>query len=564
MNDLLHKGLRIGEYLLESFIGSGAQAEVWLVRELKGGKRSLACKLFACKFEDRSLRENQISRSALEREADILGDLDHSYIAKYHYVIEDASENKDGDNLYVYGLVFDFAPIGTLAQTIQKPSNEYLDVEGRLLIVRCLAEAVDHIHDVKIVHSDLKPENILLRIENRRLIPIIMDFGGAFRINEQPPGMVTPEYAAPEIRSFGSSPSFKSDVFALGLIFHEILTQRKLPFINEGHKDNDPIDEGVFPQSLRAHAGYLKRMIRYDVERRDSISQTKDSIERHQQAHYVRSATGAPRHSTFPTRRYLWNAHVHERFKCSKKFVFLKGLRPTAEARWLDSNLIKEDLPGASVRRLFGAFDFLIEGWFDADAEERLKTVYDKFQSEHHNIRIKPIYWNAKLLHSNSRLRNLSNISSTIILDQIHTAVSKPDAEAAKLLQSQHLIESFWLPPKGVRFFLEINWSDEMPDEALAHYGRVIFEYLNEKIVKPYRKWIRVYQVSRTRIFATLITREFGEYKDILLGVSRVLRKRTINDVLSFTTATHIDLDGLGFIESDDGLLPNFLQLEYG
>ena len=102
-----------------------------------------------------------------------------------------------------------------------------------------ICEGVRHLHiDQKIIHRDLKPGNILLK-EN---LVKICDFGEAKRIEKSnitlsdiTRGFGTLEYLPPEIfDAIGDSHkkyNEKTDIWALGIIFHKMLTKNIHPFL---------------------------------------------------------------------------------------------------------------------------------------------------------------------------------------------------------------------------------------------------------------------------------------------------------------------------------------------
>ena len=97
-------------------------------------------------------------------------------------------------------------------------------------IVRQTASALGAAHARGLVHCDVKPENILLVKEGDAYRVRVADFGIARRI-ETPAGPVTgtPGYLAPEQFS-RNSPDPRSDLFALGVVVHELLSGRH-PFV---------------------------------------------------------------------------------------------------------------------------------------------------------------------------------------------------------------------------------------------------------------------------------------------------------------------------------------------
>jgi hypothetical protein len=99
------------------------------------------------------------------------------------------------------------------------------------LILRDLADAVDHAHKMGVLHRDIKPANILIDDHGR---PRLIDFGLARRsdldssLTHDGAIVGTPAYMSPE-QALGLSRQVdeRSDVFSLGVIFFEILAGRR-------------------------------------------------------------------------------------------------------------------------------------------------------------------------------------------------------------------------------------------------------------------------------------------------------------------------------------------------
>jgi len=127
-------------------------------------------------------------------------------------------------------LTMKLLPGETLAARLQRPVP--ISVEEGLAILRQMVAGLAAIHDAGIVHRDIKPNNILLDGIGRDVRLYITDFGLArayeSEITTTGQGVVagTPGYIAPELLQ-GHPPSQASDLFALGVVLHEIFTGEK-------------------------------------------------------------------------------------------------------------------------------------------------------------------------------------------------------------------------------------------------------------------------------------------------------------------------------------------------
>src|SRR5215469_11288099 len=104
--------------------------------------------------------------------------------------------------------------------------NGKLPPEKAIEIIRQVCVALDAAHSAGIIHRDLKPQNIMQDAKSGRIL--VMDFGLARSIESE--GLTqtgallgTIEYMSPE-QSMGKPLDPRSDIFAVGLIFYELLT----------------------------------------------------------------------------------------------------------------------------------------------------------------------------------------------------------------------------------------------------------------------------------------------------------------------------------------------------
>jgi serine/threonine protein kinase/tetratricopeptide (TPR) repeat protein len=99
-----------------------------------------------------------------------------------------------------------------------------------VVIIQQICRALEVAHGEGVIHRDLKPQNVMLDPQGRI---VVMDFGLARSFESQ--GMTqtgalvgTLEYMSPE-QAMGADLDQRSDLFAVGLIFYELLTG-KVPY----------------------------------------------------------------------------------------------------------------------------------------------------------------------------------------------------------------------------------------------------------------------------------------------------------------------------------------------
>ena len=106
-----------------------------------------------------------------------------------------------------------------------------VSVRQSVQYLRQIASALSAVHRKGVLHRDLKPGNIMLRADGSIAL---IDFGLAKRarldgeITDSGKIFGTPYYMSPE-QGHGGDVDERSDIYSLGVIFHELLTGEK-PF----------------------------------------------------------------------------------------------------------------------------------------------------------------------------------------------------------------------------------------------------------------------------------------------------------------------------------------------
>ena len=217
-------GKEFAHYRVHSCIGQGGMGEVYVAEDLTLNRRVALKFLLPVDASERRDSPDGGGHRRLLREARAAAQLDHPFICKVYEVGE-----HDGRAFFAMEFVEGVTLKARLASG-RLTTDEALRIGGEI------AEALNFAHSKGIVHRDIKPANVMLAADGHVKV---MDFGVAKRLVAPPgaedvtagaatatlPGEPTGTlaYMSPEqIR--GQPIDARSDVFAFGVLLHELLT----------------------------------------------------------------------------------------------------------------------------------------------------------------------------------------------------------------------------------------------------------------------------------------------------------------------------------------------------
>lgn len=198
-------------YLIQRFLASGGMGEVYEALDEASGHQ------VALKFITALAQRGASVEARLRREAKLLRRIDHPNVCRVIAMVESAGERF---------CVMELLKGETLASRLAKSGPLQPQEAGRIAVEIC--HALSAAHTAGVIHRDLKPGNIFL--EQDRVV--VIDFGLAAGAVENgsltPPSAIigTLAYMAPE-QLEGEAATARTDIFALGVVFFEMLTGQK-------------------------------------------------------------------------------------------------------------------------------------------------------------------------------------------------------------------------------------------------------------------------------------------------------------------------------------------------
>jgi eukaryotic-like serine/threonine-protein kinase len=201
-------GRTVSHYRILQEIGSGGMGVVYKAEDDRLGRT------VALKFLPIELTRDENAKKRLLREAQAVSALQHHNICTIHEV-----DQSDDGHLFI---CMDYYEGETLKDRLARGP---LSAEDAIDIVTQVARGLEEAHRRGIVHRDIKPANVV--ITNQGVVKIL-DFGlaklgGETKLTKTGSTVGTAAYMSPE-QVRGEDLDQRSDIFSLGVVFHELLT----------------------------------------------------------------------------------------------------------------------------------------------------------------------------------------------------------------------------------------------------------------------------------------------------------------------------------------------------
>jgi len=209
LTEKLQPGERFEYFRIEAFVIRTCMTTIYRATDLRTGQ------LVAIKIPHPELECDPAFYSRFQREIAIGKKLRHPGVVQ-------TVDSGDMDQLCI---VMEWIDGRFLREILTREGKLPVDRATRIAIGVC--EALEYIHSVGVVHRDLKPENIMVgEGDGTKLIDFGIAAGEGMRrltFSKFSNAMGTPDYISPEQIKRKRSDG-RSDVYALGVILHEMLT----------------------------------------------------------------------------------------------------------------------------------------------------------------------------------------------------------------------------------------------------------------------------------------------------------------------------------------------------
>ena len=203
----------LGQFRVDSFIGSGGMGVVYRVWDLK---RNVP---LAMKVLHAELAEDPSAFKRFRREARALEKLAHPHIVPFYGL------HQDGSQAFLLERYIDGS---SLKQLLMEWRNRPMRPAEALIYLKAVSSALGYAHAHGVIHCDIKPGNVMV---DRGGGIFLTDFGVARHAESTTTtlGLAgTAAYMSPE-QCRGDSVTAETDIYALGIMLYEMLVGER-PF----------------------------------------------------------------------------------------------------------------------------------------------------------------------------------------------------------------------------------------------------------------------------------------------------------------------------------------------
>ena len=264
----------VGHYRLVDKIASGGMGIIYKAQDMLDKTRILAIKVLREEYF-----EDEVQKKRFKNEAAIIDQFDHPHIVK---VIERGEA--DG-NLYI---AMELLEGRNLSEILKEEGGFSIAIAVDIMIQA--ADGLTKIHRKNIIHRDLKPENIMIiQKEDNPYFVKILDFGlskthSLSRLTQTGMILGTIFYLSPE-QILDTGITIASDVYALGIIYYEMLSGQK-PFAGETEEsvikqilEKEPLEiKQLRPDVPAELSGLIEKMAAKKPLQRPSIEQVLETL----------------------------------------------------------------------------------------------------------------------------------------------------------------------------------------------------------------------------------------------------------------------------------------------
>ncbi|MDA0283443.1 MAG: serine/threonine-protein kinase [Planctomycetota bacterium] len=210
------KTVQLGDFKLLKKLGQGGMGEVYLATQVSLDR------LVALKILSKEMAKKPGFVERFVREARAMARIDHPNAVKVYAADSDKGLNYVGIE-YIDG------------QSMQDWIDQLgtLSIGDAIHVILCCADALNHAHELHLIHRDIKPDNVLV---TKKGVVKVADFGLAKALDDEDmsmtqsgTGLGTPLYMPPEQARDAKNVDHRTDIYALGVTFYYFVTG-KLPF----------------------------------------------------------------------------------------------------------------------------------------------------------------------------------------------------------------------------------------------------------------------------------------------------------------------------------------------